>query len=219
MKWFDVVQGSDDWFKLRNGIPTASRFNMILTPVEGEPSKSQEKLIDELIGERLSAIPPEGIEHFTNRAIRHGQACEEEARRWYALQADCDVFNGGFCLTDDDQFGCSPDSLLGESGVNKSGEMILKKPLGCLELKCLQPTHAAKVLRGGVLPDKFRWQCHGHMIVTGTDHCDFVSYCPGFPRQLMVRVHRGPDTEKLKAELDRWYVKFLAALKAIQEAA
>ncbi len=220
MKWFDVVQGSDDWFKLRKGKPTASRFDQILTPTKGEPSaKGQRTLIAELIGERLATIPPEGIEHYTNRAMRWGVACEEEGRRWYSLHTDADVFNGGFCMDNEDKFGCSPDSLLGISGENEHGEMVLVKPVGCLELKCPQPHTMTKYLLDGKLPNAYRWQCHGHMIVTGTDWVDFCAYCPGFPKQLLIRVERGADTLKLAQALEEFYGKFLAALKAIQEAA
>ena len=38
MKVIQCTQGTPDWFEARRGIPTASRFDMILTPKTGKPS-------------------------------------------------------------------------------------------------------------------------------------------------------------------------------------
>lgn len=217
MKWFDVEQPSPEWFKLRNGVPTCSRFDMILTPAKGEPSKQHDTLINELIGERMSIIPPEGLESFTNRAMRWGQQCEAEARRYYSLKVDADVFNGGFCLTDDDRFGGSPDGIVGESET-VDGEIRLAKMLGGLELKCPQPATQVEYLRAGTLPVAYRWQVHGHLFVTGNEWWDFLSYSPGLP-PLLIRVERSPDTIRLAEELERFYKKFMDALAKIQESA
>lgn len=214
MRWYDVEQPSPEWFKLRNGVPTCSRFDMILTPAKGEPSKQQDTLINELIGERMSLIPPEGLESFTNRAMRWGQQCEAEARRYYSLKADADVFSGGFCLTDDGRFGGSPDGIVGESET-VDGEIRLTNMLGGLELKCPQPATQVEYLRAGTLPVAYKWQVHGHLVVTGKPWWDFLSYSPGLPTHL-VRVERNKDTEKLAQALEDFYGKFLTALKAIE---
>ncbi len=208
MQYFPVIQGESEWFKLRNGRPTASRFDMILTPTQGKASAQQDKLINQLIGERLSLIPPEGIENYTNRSMRWGQACEEEARRYYSFTRELEVYNGGFCLTDDGRFGASPDALIGTE----------LETLGCLELKCPQAETQVAYLREAKLPTDYRWQVHGHLVVTGLPWCDFLSYSPGLA-PLLIRVERGPDTERLAAALDEWYDRFAAALKQIEEAA
>jgi putative phage-type endonuclease len=201
MKFWDVEQGSSEWFELRKGIPTASRFDMILTPAQGKPSKSQDKLIAELIGEKLSIIPPEGVENFTNRAMRWGQQCEHEARLWYEMERGLPVTNGGFCATDDERFGASPDGL-----VNAEG---------CLELKAPQASTQVEYVLAGTLPDEYKWQCHGHLVVTGRKWVDFLSYSPGLPC-LLIRVEPNADTDKLRAELEAFHGKYLAALKKIK---
>lgn len=193
MIFFDVDQGSEEWFTLRKGILTASRTNQILTSKKEEPSTQQDDLIAELIGEKLSLIPPEHVETYTNRSMRWGQHCEEEARRFYCLERNCEVSNGGFCLTDDERFGASPDSLVGTDG--------------CLELKAPQAhTHAKYIMKGG-LPLEYKSQCHTHLIVTGRAWCDLLSYCPGLP-PLLVRVTPNEYTAKLKKAMDDFWVRY-----------
>ncbi len=183
MKFHDVQQGSEEWVRLRLGMPTASDFDKIMTPAKMQLSKSADKLIARLIGERLSPYLPERAETFSSRAMQWGQQTEEEARRFYAMERNCTVTNGGFCLTDDGRFGASPDGLIGEDG--------------CLELKCPEAgTHVGWLLEGGV-PAEYMTQVHGQLIVTGRKWVDFMSYSIGLP-PLLVRVEPSLYTEELK---------------------
>ncbi len=208
MKVFFMEQGSDEWFEKRRGIPTASRFDMILTGKTMKPSAQQETLIEELIGERIALIGPENVEHFTNRAIRHGINCEDEARRYYALQTGMAVQRVGFCLTDDLRFGASPDGLVGLK-LDEGGNYLSAD--GALELKCPQPTTQIRYVRKGELPPAYKAQCHGHLIVTGLPWVDFLSYCAGCP-PLMIRVTPCDYTDLLRKELDAFYARFTEEL-------
>jgi hypothetical protein len=208
MKTFDVEQGSDTWFELRRGRPTASSFNKILTPKTLKPSAQQDGYICELVGECLSLIPPEGVENYTNRAIRWGQQTEAEARSWYSMDRNCDVQRVGFITTDDDRFGCSPDGLVGEQGG--------------LELKCPEPTaHIAYLLNPQSLLDAYKGQVHGCLIVCERKWWDLVSYCPlnDGPSALCVRVEPDAYTEKLREELDRFFERYVTILARIKGAA
>ena len=181
MKYFDVEQGTEDWIKLRLGVPTASDFDKIMTPAKMQLSKSADKLIARLIGETCSPYLPERAESYTSRAMRWGQETEAEARRFYAMEKNCVVSNGGFVTTDDGRLGCSPDGRIDEDGG--------------LELKCPEPaTHVQYLLDGG-MPDEYKPQVHGQLIVTGFKYVDFLSYCDGLP-PLLVRVE--PDLYTLK---------------------
>lgn len=202
MQFFDVEQGSDSWFELRKGVCTASRFNRIITPKTGRLSAQADDLICELIGEKFGTIPPEGVENFTNRSMRWGQQCEDEARRYYCLHNDCDVTNGGFCLTDDGRFGSSPDFLVGEDG--------------CGELKCPQSGTQVRYLLAGTLPDEYKWQVHGHLIVTGRKWCDWLSYSPGLD-PLLIRVFPSEDTVKLWSALEAFSERYATMLRMIRE--
>lgn len=183
MTFYDVKQGEEDWVKLRLGMPTASDFDKIMTPAKMQLSKSADKLIARLIGERYSPYLPERAETFSSRAMQWGQQTEEEARRFYAMERNCTVTNGGFCVSEDGRLGCSPDGLIGDDG--------------CLELKCPESgTHVAWLIEGGV-PAEYLPQVHGQLIVTGRKWIDFMSYSIGLP-PLLVRVEPGLYTEQLR---------------------
>lgn len=231
MIWIDVKQSSEEWFTLRRGHPTASRFDQILTPVKETPSASQKKLIAELISEVYSEIPPEGVENFTNRATRWGEECEAHARAYYCLEKGVDVFNGGFCMTEDEALAASPDFLVGldvtqatEYKVTIRGQTFhgwrgaTCKRTG--ELKCPQgATHAEYILEG-TLPSDYKCQCHGHIIVCKPtdDATDFLSYSPGLP-PLIVEVKADAFTAKLEAELKKFGAKLVEAMLRFKPAA
>lgn len=204
MKFFDVRQGSPEWHELRQGRPTASCFDRILTPKTRKPSAQQEDYIDELIADMMRLSPPDGSENYVNRAMQHGIDCEPEARRFYEMERRCTVTNGGFCMDDAGRFGCSPDGLIGEEG--------------CLELKCPMGKTQVGYLRSGLLPSEYTWQVHGHLIVTGRAWCDFLSYAVGLP-PLLIRVEPNDDTEALRKALDAFWDRYMTALAFIGDRA
>lgn len=200
MRIIECVQGTEEWYLARRGIPTASRFSEILTPKTMKVSKSSDGLIADLIGERFATHYPENVESFTNKAIRWGQQTEAEARRWYALEKGVEVRQVGFMLTDDGRFGASPDGLVGEDGG--------------LELKCPQHKKHTETLLGEGLPDDYKIQVHGNLIVSGREWWDLASYCPGLP-PFVCRVYPDDFTQKLKDALEEFYANFMKALQRI----
>lgn len=191
MKTFNVPQRSDEWFSLRRGIPTASRFDMIMTAVTCKPSSSQNKLIDELISESL--LPPERIER-PSADMEHGMILEAEARCGYEFGfAPAKVTEIGFVLSDCGRFGCSPDGLVGE--------------VGGVEIKCPNPATHISYVRGGGLPNDYKTQVHGSMIVTGRKVWDFFSYARGLD-PFCVTVQADEFTEQLRAEINRFCEKY-----------
>jgi hypothetical protein len=192
-RWHDVEQGTSEWWELRKGIPTASEFKRILTG-GGKLSTQADDYACELVADKHCLIPPEGVENFTNRAIRWGQQTEAEARRWYMMEHRHAVSNGGFCVTLDGRFGCSPDGLINE--------------LGGLELKCPQGKNHVSYCLKGELPNDYRPQVHGALWVTGALWWDFVSYCPGLPA-FRVRVEPDDYTQRLGEALEAFHRRYL----------
>lgn len=186
----DVVQGSEEWRRLRMGVPTASEFHRILTP-GGKPSASAESYLYELLGELLMSRP---METPTYSWMQRGNDLEEDASNWYELQRDTATKIVGFCTTDDGTIGASPDRLVGDDGL--------------LEIKCPAPdTHVRYLL----FPEKgvekaYKVQVMGQLYVTERAWCDVVSYHPELP-SVIVRVERD---EEYIAKLD-------AALHAFAE--
>ncbi len=205
MKEFDVVQGSEAWHRLRLGIPTASRFSKILTPKTGKPSEQMTELICELLGERLCEMLPEHAESYMNNAMRHGTETEPLARERYEMLQSVTVRQIGFCKTDDERFGASPDGLVDPDGV--------------VEIKCPQPkTHAKYILNPGALVGDYAPQIHGLLIVTGRQWCDIMSFCPlalpGFD-PVIQRVEPNDYTDLLRRALDEFWSRFEVALEAL----
>lgn len=194
------VQYSPDWWELRRGIPTASKFDQVMTPVSRKESKGQEPYIDELIADRYCLDPNAMTERPMNPAMRHGVNCEPEARAWYAMHKGEAVQQVGFVTTDCGRLGCSPDGLIGEDGG--------------LELKCPQGKTHVGYLRAGTLPTEYACQVHGSLIVTGRRWWDFMSYCAGFP-PLLVRVTPDDFTAALRRHLDAFLDKYAATLKSL----
>ena len=213
MIFHDCIQGSDDWFSLRRGIPTASEFSRIITPAQGKTGGPGSKsYIAQLIGERLAIHLPVGAPSYTSRAMEHGREFEAEARRLFAFETNLEIGNGGFCQTDDRRFGSSPDGLIGCSPTDEK-EWTAQ---GALELKCPQPeTHAGYLLDGDILPTDYKYQVHGHLLVTGAPCCWFMSYCPGM-RPLLLKIEPDDTTEKLRAALEEFHGRLIEALAKVR---
>jgi hypothetical protein len=194
MKALFCAQRSEEWFAARRGLPTCSRFDAILTAVKGEPSKAQEKLINELIAE--SILPPEqgAVNRYVSAEMEEGIKLEAEARCCYELEhATEPVTEAGFLLADSGLYGGSPDALVGESGG--------------VEIKCPNAATHIGYVRAGRLPDDYKCQVHGSLIVSGREWWDFFSYCRHLP-PFRVRVVRDSFTAKLEAELLNFCAKY-----------
>jgi len=196
----DIIQGSPEWKLLRKGKPTASNFDQIVTPT-GLPSKSAKGYMRELIAE---CFCPD-YEYFSgNRYTEQGKQLEPEAREWFVakLSPSLRVEQVGFVLSDDGVAGCSPDSLI----------FCGEKPFNGLEIKCPSPKVHINYVLDGELPDEYRAQVHGSMVVTGLRNWTFLSYYPGI-RPLCIPVAWDSYTDKLAAALSQFVTDYKAAMK------
>jgi putative phage-type endonuclease len=183
-------QGSPEWLASRLGRPSASMFGKLITG-SGKPSSSAESYINELIGERLTG---RSKPFYTNEHMERGNALEPEAREAYEFITDLEVVETGFILDDSEEFGCSPDGLVGEQGG--------------LEIKCPSTAVHVSYLRKKVVPAKYYQQVQGCMWITGRDWWDFMSYHPEMPH-LLVRARRNEKFIEAMAE------QVLAAVETI----
>lgn len=156
-------QGSVEWLKARCGIATASEFSTILTKGRGgEPSKTRRTYMLKLAGEILTGEPSEG---FSTVHTERGHALEPEARDLYAMLNDCQPEKVGFITNG--RKGCSPDSLVGSSGL--------------LEIKTKLP----HLLLDAILSDEFcpehAAQCQGQIWTAEREWIDLFCYWPGLP--------------------------------------
>lgn len=185
MKTIDIEQRSELWFEARLGIPTASSFDKIVT-TGGAPSKQRQKYLYQLAAEKASGLTDD---KFQTQAMLQGIEREETARKFYELIRGVQVSTVGFCLEDNEKFGCSPDGFVGEEGL--------------IEIKCpLGATHVGYFMDQGEVPLEYFAQVQGQLLVTGREWCDFVSYYPGL-KPVIVREEPNAQFQKLlKKELD-----------------
>lgn len=195
MKIYDFEQYSEEWYQIRCGMPTSSGFDKIVT-TKGEPSKSRQKYLQQLAGEFVCG---KAEETYQSHAMLLGKEMESEARKLYEFENDIEVQQVGFCSSDDETYGASPDGLVGEKGL--------------LEIKCPKiATHVSYIIKGNLLADYFQ-QAQGQMFVTGREWTDLLSYYPGLKR-VEIRVKR--DKEFLK-KLDAELKSFCKELKELIE--
>jgi hypothetical protein len=194
MKFIDVDQNSDEWRWARLGMPTASNFHLIITPLgKAVDSKERKKYLYRLVAERIMRMPMpsdfEGNEH-TERGL------ELEPRAASALEARLGITldGGGFCIVDKgslkDRVGCSPDRIARRLGDTQS-----------VEIKCPAAwTHIMYMVEGP--GERYKPQVQGQILIGGFTRCHFWSYHPSFAP---VHVVTEPDTkfiDKLGAYLE-----------------
>jgi hypothetical protein len=109
MQIVECDQGTDEWFRARMGIPTASEFSTVMAQGRGgAESKTRKTYMLKLAGELLTGEP---MDKFGNAHTERGKEMEPEARNLYAFMQDCEPQLVGFIRNG--QKGCSPDSLIG----------------------------------------------------------------------------------------------------------
>lgn len=178
----DVAQGSAEWFALRRGLCTASRFGTIMANGrDGGESEGRASLLRELAGEILTG---ETAERFYSEAMRRGNEMEDEARQHYGRSTFTEIAPVGFVRrTIHTEFGklvvgASPDALVGQDGV--------------LEIKTMRPDLLIELAKKGAagFPNKHRAQCQGTLWVTGRTVCDLQIFYRGMPVAPRFRVER-----------------------------
>ena len=177
----DVAQYSEEYDRLKIGIPTSSNFHKIITP-QGKPSKQWREYACVLIAER---ILQQRIEFYNSPAMERGLIVEAEAADWYEFDQDVTTQRVGFITDDEHTMGCSPDRLVGEDGL--------------LEIKAPLPHTQVEYWISGEVDERFRPQLQGQLYISQRRWVDIVCWHDVLPK-LVMRVE--PD-EKFIQALDR----------------
>lgn len=189
--YYDIEQGTDEWFKKRAGKITSSKMSVITAWGKnkfGFPAiKYAQKLAIEKVYGWQKDEEKEGNK-FKENADR-GHALEPEAIKVYEKQRGVKVRNGGVFVNG--MLADSPDGL---------------PPDGLIEIKSvIKSVHEKNIKRNKVDP-AYAKQVQFHIWVTQRAWCDFVSYCPEHETPLhIIRVYRD---DKIIEEMRECIIEF-----------
>jgi YqaJ-like viral recombinase domain len=173
----DVAQGSEEWFRAKMGMPSASNFSTVMANgKDGGPSLTRTEYLYRLAGEIITERPAE--ETFKSRAMERGKEMEPQAIADYEQRKGVQVRRVGLGINFSGLKRCcaSPDGLVGFDGG--------------LETKTMRPDLMIPLLdRGARMPAEHRAQVMGNMLVFEKDFWDFKLFYPRMP-DFTVRVYR-----------------------------
>lgn len=156
-------------------------------------------LIREVAYERLSG---NAVGHYVTAAMEDGIEREPAGKKLYEVRTGNILLPAGFVYHPTiASFGATPDALLDDDG--------------CFELKC--PTEGTHMdwLLGGVVPEEYKPQMCAEILCTDRKWCEFASFHPWFPPELMLFVQRYEPTEEEKAAVEAAAVEFLSDVESI----
>lgn len=177
-------QRSPVWFSLRRGILTASDFGPWLLKSDKTSLNARESAICRLVAETAECWEEP---RFESAAMKRGTELEPDAVAAFESATGLKVEPVGFCRSNLGRFGCSPDGLI----VGQNAGFEGKVPV---------PATHIQYRRAGVLPEKYLFQVHGSMAVTGAQAWWFQSYNEKLANFRFL-VERNAFTEELKAGL------------------
>lgn len=184
----------ENWFRLRAGKFTCSRFGDLIgsgRKKDEEFSQTGWSYIYQVAAERLGSY----VHEFDNAPVRWGKDHEADALlaylSRYGILGLANVRTGTQCFCEwTDYAGGTPDALIEDTG--------------CVEIKCpFTPQEHMRTVHENTVPERYRWQVHGHMLVSGRQWCDFVSFDPRIEsdkRLHVIRVERNEDMLRALAE-------------------
>ena len=186
---YNCQQNTEEWYKLRLGIPTSSNFHKILTPSKLELSAQAELYAEQLAGEWTTL---ENDESGSSGFMDRGKELEPKARKRYADIKNVKVATVGFITNDAGTVGCSPDGLVDD---DKGGLEIKAKS---------QKVHAGHIFRPEKFANEHRMQLQGSLWVTGFEYWDLMGFHP-ILHEVIIRVVPEPEVfEALEKEMPKF---------------
>ncbi len=199
MEIHDCEQRSEEWFRLRAGLPTASKFSTIMAAgKDGGASKTRRKYMLQLAGEILTKEP---AVHYSNMHMERGRLMEDEARKTYAFMCDDETVTPVGFIRNGSK-GCSPDSLVGADGL--------------LEIKTALPEILIEIFFRDEFPPEHKPQCQGALWVAERAWIDIAIYWPKMP-MFMKRAYRDePYIQKLSKAVDEFNKELAATVERMR---
>jgi hypothetical protein len=202
--YWDMIQGSDEWYAARCGCLTASEMRLIMTEpkwerkegerptikyalLKGASNDKERAHIYELLGQRITKfVEP----HYISDDMLRGKEDEIEARELYRKHYG-PVEEIGFMTNSRHGFmiGFSPDGLVNVKGFIEGKSRRQKYQM---------ETFTECVIEQ-IQPEEFILQTQTGLIVTERQWCDFISFCGGLH---MVTIRVWPDAKIMNAIIE-----------------
>lgn len=167
---FTFEQYSEEYWKTRAGIITASEFHSVLAKSKRKrkgvrpEADSRLKYKRTLVGELAAGYAIS--ETFSTAATRRGREQEDEARKLVSFREDVEIELVGFMRRG--RLGLSPDGIIpAEKATYEGKTRAFHLHIELLERDTLPPQHEAQV--------------QGSMWIADAERCLFASYCRGLP--------------------------------------
>lgn len=192
MKVCDVKQGTPEWIAMRLGKVTASEIDALVSPLgKIRTGQGPNAYLCRKVAEKVLGWAQDDVSTF---AMQQGSMIEHQAIPFLELIEDLKIDRAGFCVTDDERCGFSPDGLIGEDGG--------------VEVKAPQPaTMVEYILEGGV-PECYKMQIQFSLWVSKRKWWKFFAFSLQLPPIL---VHVDPDPfiqDQIGAAIAQFNAKF-----------
>ncbi len=194
MQIHNVEQNTDEWRRLRAGIPTASAFDKIISPL-GKRSKQADEYANLLLAENIIGEPISTWQG--NSYTERGKELEADAVACYELVTGVKTKAGGFITRNG--MGCSADRLVGDDGL--------------LEIKCPAAHTHLRYMLNNVMESDYIPQVQGQQYVANRQWCDRMSYHPDM-EPVIIRVKRDEEYLLKMSEYMDDFFKLLETKKA-----
>lgn len=173
----DIIQGSEEWYEIRLGKVTASKFKDVMAEGDGI---SRKKYMRQLVAETLTGCSQVT---YRDKNMEMGTEFEPLARQHYEAVMGVAVRQVGFISRNDD-VGVSPDGLVGDNGM--------------IEIKCPLTTTLIDYILADKFPTTYRAQVQGQLWVAERQWCDFVAFDPRMKSNKMFRVRVERDDKYIE---------------------
>jgi len=199
-EFHEIVQGEPEWFEARRGVITATRAAALLdTKKSGGFTAARDTMICEIAMERLGGDGRDPI--IGGATLRRGHDYEDDAALAYEFETGMNTSACGFMVHKDyQQFGCSPDRLVGKDGMLEiKVPTCIKKMVSYI----LEGNHAEEYLN----------QITHQLYVSGREWVDIMAYDNRAPTGLQTATYRLVKP----ASWSDYEVKLMAADNAIED--
>lgn len=184
VNYHEVVQGSEEWLKLRIGKISASRAKDLLATVRYGEAAGYRNYKTELAVERITNTR---YERYVTKQMEYGTETEAVAATMYQLHTGNVAKECGIFSIEGTNVVASPDRLVGYDGL--------------IEIKCRELGNHVESIATGNVPDEYYKQIQFQLWVTNRTWADYVSYGDEMPENSQVFIKRIERDEEVINEI------------------